>query len=96
MQKSLNAHALKMTIYVPVDQEIRKALVLFQGGPHNYPIHPKAKPNFNEPRQKLFKAIKATGDLEGLTPMKPMQALKKKYSIFVTRVPWTCHRWALL
>ena len=63
----------KMTIYVPIDNNLWKAWVLLQQA-HNHPIHPKIKPSF-EDCQKLEEAIHASGSLEDLMVQKLIKGM---------------------
>ena len=57
----------EMIIYVPVDVNIQKALVVIRN-PHNHPVHPKTKPTAAD-KQKFVKAVEAVG-ITGLTVQK--------------------------
>ncbi|GJE97916.1 hypothetical protein PsYK624_141380 [Phanerochaete sordida] len=56
-----------MHIYVPVDNTIRKAIVILKT-PHNHPMHPKIKAT-HEDNEKLRTAMAVAG-LDSLTPQK--------------------------
>ncbi|KAF8219461.1 hypothetical protein L208DRAFT_1383005 [Tricholoma matsutake] len=59
----------EMIIFVPVDKEIRKAVIILCN-PHNHPMHPRTKPSFKD-KKKITKAIHAAGTT-GLTVLKLM------------------------
>ncbi|KAF8225893.1 hypothetical protein L208DRAFT_1503629 [Tricholoma matsutake] len=59
----------EMIIFVPVDKEIRKAVIILRN-PHNHPMHPRTKPSFKD-KKKITKAIHAAGTT-GLTVSKLM------------------------
>ncbi|KAF7976474.1 hypothetical protein HWV62_6741 [Athelia sp. TMB] len=61
----------EMIIFVPVDTQIRKAIVLLRNA-HNHPVHPKIKPTAAD-RTKFNEAVAACG-INGLTVRKLLHA----------------------
>jgi hypothetical protein len=64
---------MEMIIFVPVDKDVRKALVILHK-PHNHPIHPKTKPSFKD-KEKLSEVVHAVGTT-GLTVQKLMNGME--------------------